>query len=225
MNYPALSIRLCLKYFNIVCNMVNILILLILITIIGINNLTYNRPIDYLMSMQNDKKIKHHHLKKAGLFNPNQEKVKEPLFLEHANFFDPCDNLQIRYEMLRSHLIESDSVVEVCRRFGLSRQSFYTLQEKFKQEGSAGLLPKKPGPRGPSKLTAEVLEFVQQSLQADEKISMEEIKSQIQQSFGVSLHRRTIEKLCKDLTLKKTPADETQGLCEKTGYGPTPFKV
>lgn len=155
------------------------------------------------MSIENDKKIKHHNLKKAGLFNPNSEKVKDPLFLEHAHFFDPCDNLQIRYEMLRSHLIESDSVVGVCRRFGISRQSFYTLQEKFKQEGTAGLLPRKPGPRGPTKLTAEVLEFVLQSLQADEKIAVVEIKSQIQQKFGVSLHRRTVEKLCKDLTLKK----------------------
>lgn len=203
MNYSAMSIRLCLKYLNIVYYLTNILILSTLITIIGINNLTYNRPLDYLMSMENNKKIKHHHLKKAGLFNPNPEKVKDPLFLEHANFFDPCDNLQIRYEMLRSHLIESDSVVGVCRRFGLSRQSFYTLQEKFKQEGSAGLLPKKPGPRGPSKLTAEVLEFVLQSLRTDEKIAMVELKSQIQQKFGISLHRRTIEKLCKDLSLKK----------------------
>ena len=203
MNYTAVSSRLCLKSLNIVYYLTNILILLALITIIGINSLTYNRPIDYLMSMENNKKIKHHHLKKAGLFNPNPEKVKDPLFLGHTIFFDPCDNLQIRYEMLRSHLIESDSVVGVCRRFGLSRQSFYTLQEKFKQEGSAGLLPKKPGPRAPSKLTAEVLEFVLQSLQADEKISIVEIKSQIQQKFGVSLHRRTIEKLCKDLTLKK----------------------
>jgi transposase len=153
--------------------------------------------------MENNKKIKHRHLKKAGLFNPNPEKVKDPLFLEHDNFFDPCDNLQIRYEMLRSHLIESDSVVEVCWRFGLSRQSFYTLQEKFEQEGSAGLLPKKPGPRAPSKLTVEVLEFVLQSLQADEKIATVEIQSQIRQKFRISLHRRTIEKLCKDLSLKK----------------------
>jgi transposase len=201
--YTAMSIRLCLKYPKIVYKQMNILILLTLNNIIGINNLTYNGPIDYLMSMENDKKIKHHHLKKAGLFNPNQEKVKDPLFLEHSNFFDPCDNLQIRYEMLRSHLIESDSVVGICRRFGLSRQSFYTLEEKFKQEGTAGLLPQKPGPRAPSKLTAEVLEFVLQCLQADEKIAMVEIKSQIQKKFGVSLHRRTIEKLCKDLTLKK----------------------
>lgn len=202
-NYTAMSIRLCLEYLNTTCIIRYILILLMINTIIGINNLTYNGPIDYLMSMENDKKIKHHHLKKAGLFNPNPERVKDPLFLEQTNFFDPCDNLQIRYELLRSHLIESDSVVGVCRRFGLSRQSFYTLEEKFKQEGTAGLLPKKPGPRGPTKLTAEVLEFVLQCLQADEKVSMVEIKSQIQQTFGVSLHRRTIEKLCKDLTLKK----------------------
>ena len=203
MNYTALTTRICLKYPITACSQRYILILLAINIINGINNLTYNGSIDYLMSMENNKKIKYHNLKKAGLFNSDQERVKDPLFLEHTNFFDPCDNLQIRYEMLRSHLIESDSVVGVCRRFGLSRQSFYTLEEKFKQEGSAGLLPKKPGPRAPSKLTAEVLEFVLQSLQADEKIATVEIKSQIQQKFGISLHRRTIEKLCKDLSLKK----------------------
>lgn len=203
MNYTAVSIRLCLKYRNIAYCLTSILILLTLIAVIGINILTYNRPIDYPMSMENNKKIKHRHLKKAGLFNPDQERIKDPLFLEHTNFFDPCDNLQIRYEMLRSHLMESDSVVGICRRFGISRQSFYTLEEKFKAEGTAGLLPKRPGPRGPSKITAEVLEFVLQCLQADQRISIIEIKSQIQQKFGVSLHRRTIEKLCKDLTQKK----------------------
>ena len=203
MNYTALTTRICLKYPITACSQRYILILLAINIINGINNLTYNGSIDYLMSMENNKKIKYHNLKKAGLFNSDQERVKDPLFLEHTNFFDPCDNLQIRYEMLRSHLMESDSVVGICRRFGISRQSFYTLEEKFKKEGTAGLLPKKPGPRGPSKITAEVLEFVLQCLQADQKISIIEIKSQIKQKFGVSLHRRTIEKLCKDLTQKK----------------------
>lgn len=202
-NYTALTTRICLKYPITACSQRYILILLEINIINGINNLTYNGSIDYLMSMENNKKIKYHNLKKAGLFNSDQERVKDPLFLEHTNFFDPCDNLQIRYEMLRSHLMESDSVVGICRRFGISRQSFYTLEEKFKKEGTAGLLPKRPGPQGPSKITAEVLEFVLQCLQADQEISIIEIKSQIQQKFGVSLHRRTIEKLCKDLTQKK----------------------
>jgi len=202
-NYTALTTRICLKYPITACSQRYILILLAINIINGINNLTYKGSIDYLMSMENNKKIKYHNLKKAGLFNSDQERVKDPLFLEHTNFFDPCDNLQIRYEMLRSHLMESDSVVGICRRFGISRQSFYTLEEKFKKEGTAGLLPKRPGPRGPSKLTAEVLEFVHQCLQADQRISIIEIKSKIQQKFGVSLHRRTIEKLCKDLTQKK----------------------
>ena len=142
-------------------------------------------------------------MKKAGLFNHNEKRVKDSLFLKHTNFFDPCDNLQIRYEMIRSHLVDDNSVVEICRRFGISRQSFYTLQDKFNQKGTAGLLYRKPGPQGPSKLTTEVLEFVLQDLQSDRQTSIIEIKSQIQKNFGVLLHRRTIEKLCKDLKQKK----------------------
>ena len=203
MNYTAVSSRLCLKYPIIVYNLLYNLMLIVINTVLGINSLTCNRPMFYLMSMENNKNIKYQNLKKAGLFNPYQERVKDHLFLEYTNFFDPCDNLQIRYEMLRSHLIDNDSVVEICRRFGLSRQSFYTLQEKFKAEGTAGLLPKRPGPQGPSKLTLEVLKFVVQCLHAGQKISILEIRSQILQKFGVSLHRRTIEKLCKDLKQKK----------------------
>ena len=153
--------------------------------------------------MGNNKTSKHDNLKRVGLFNPHQEKIHDPLFLEYPHFFDPCDNLQVRYEMLRAHLIGKESVVRICKRFGISRQSFYTLQEKFEQEGTVGLLPKKPGPRRPSKLTEEVLEFIQQCLDAGGKVSKMHMKDQIQEKFGVSLHKRTIEKICKELTLKK----------------------
>ncbi len=164
---------------------------------------TYSLALWYIPAMKRDKSLKHCNLKKAGLFNPKPEQVGDNLFDAYPDFFDPCDNLQVRYEMLRSHIIEGGSVIGVCQRFGVSRQTFYSLQKRLTQEGTAGLLPKKSGPRGPSKLTATVLRFVEEQLEGKEQISTGELYVKIEQEFGVSLHKRTIDKLVKKLSLKK----------------------
>jgi transposase len=131
-----------------------------------------------------DKDLKHANLKRVGLLNPQPDHVRDPLFLEQSDFFDPCDQLQVRYEMLRSHMVGGNDVTGICRRFGVSRQTFYSLQEKLAREGTAGLLPKKRGPAGPYKLTEEVLECVREQ-------------------FVLSLHRRTIERVLRGLRAKK----------------------
>ena len=142
-------------------------------------------------------------LHEAGVLNSRSERIEDPLFLESSDFFDAQDHLQVRYEMLRAHVVDGDNISAICQRFGVSRQTFYNLQEKFLNEGTAGLLPKQPGPKGPSKLTEEVLSFVKNHLQTDVSISTPELLSQVQEKFRVSFHRRTLEKLLKDLRLKK----------------------
>ena len=156
------------------------------------------------MSNSRDGKAqKRRHLRDAGLFHPKPERVRDPLFLQTPEFFDAEDQLQVRYEMLRAHLVEHDPIGAICRRFGVSRQTFYNLQAKFLGEGTAGLLPKRPGPKGPRKLTAQVLAWVSQRLGATEVPSTSELREQIQRRFGAALHRRTLEKLVKDLRAKK----------------------
>ena len=108
--------------------------------------------------------------------------------------------------MLRAHLVDRDAIRAICRRFGVSRQTFYTLQAKFLDEGTAGLLPKRPGPRGPRKMTAEVLAFVRQRLGSEAVPSTTALREEIQGRFGVAFHRRTLEKLVKDLRAKKNAA-------------------
>jgi hypothetical protein len=44
-------------------------------------------------------------LRKVGALNKYPEKITNPLFLEH-DFFDPFDNVQIKYEMLRANQID-----------------------------------------------------------------------------------------------------------------------
>lgn len=142
-------------------------------------------------------------LREAGLLHPRPDSVRDPLFEEAPEFFDAEDLLQVRYEMLRAHLVERDAVRAICQRFGVSRQTFYNLQAKFRSEGTAGLLPKQPGPKGPRKLTGEVLSFVSERLDSEQGPSTMELREEILGRFGVGLHRRTLEKLMRDLRRKK----------------------
>jgi len=54
----------------------------------------------------------------------------------------------------------------------------------------SGLLDDKRGRRGPVKLTAEIVEF----LQAAPALSGAELAAQVADQFGVVLHRRTVER-------------------------------
>ena len=153
--------------------------------------------------MNDDAKQKRSNLEAAGLLNPTPKRVTDPLFRELSAFFDPHDRLQVRYEMLRSHELDHASVVEICHRYGVSRQTFYSLQEKFLNEGTAGLLVKKPGPKGPAKLSAEIVNYVEEELEKEAGIGTVELLLRIQNRFGRSFHRRTIEKLVRTRRSKK----------------------
>ena len=146
---------------------------------------------------------KHKSLGDAGLLNPRPEQVRDPLFREHLEFFDRHDLLQVRYELLRAHLIDQESIGAICKRYGVSRQTFYNLSEKLKRHGTAGLLPRKPGPKGASKVTAEVVEFVRDELEREPGVSGETVASRIEGKFAIPIHKRTIEKLLSNLRSKK----------------------
>jgi transposase len=149
------------------------------------------------------KQSKLSHLKKAGLLHPHPEQIQDPLFSEHPHFFDPNDLLQVRYEALRAHLVNGDQVSRVCQRFGTSRQTFYGILEKFVEKGSSGLLPEKPGPKGPTKLSIEVLGFARAQYDVRPEVSGAELASQIVLKFGISIHKRTLERLLREFRLKK----------------------
>jgi len=142
-------------------------------------------------------------LRQAGLLHPHPDHVRDPVFLDQPDFFDSHDLLQVHYELLRAHLTAGDKIAGLCRRFGVSRQTFYNLQARFLERGSSGLLPGRPGPKGPSKLSREVTSFAEKELAGEEDISGALLASRIDAQLGVSLHNRTVEKLLKALRRKK----------------------
>ena len=132
-------------------------------------------------------------LKESRTLNPHPDRVSDTSFAEH-DFFDPRDLLQVKYEMLRRARIEGRSIRESAERFGFSRPSFYTAQRAFEEDGLAGLLPRRRGPRGPHKLTAEALEFLQRALGEDRSLRGADLARLVEERFGVRAHPRSIER-------------------------------
>lgn len=130
-------------------------------------------------------------LEAAGLVHPNPEAVTAALFDGRVPFFLAEDKVQVKYEMLRAHVVDGVSVSSAAASHGYSRASFYLVASSFGQAGMTGLLDERRGRRGPVKLRPEVLEFI---TGADPRSSGAELAEAVASQFGVSLHRRTIER-------------------------------
>jgi len=126
----------------------------------------------------------------SGLLHPNPGAVHAPLFATGAGFFLAADKVQVKYEMLRAHLVDRQSVIEAAAAHGYSRAAFYLVSASFEQRGMAGLLDERRGRRGPVKLAPEIVEFIR----VDATGSGAQIAAQVADRFGVRLHRRTVER-------------------------------
>jgi hypothetical protein len=131
-------------------------------------------------------------LTQAGLLHPAEAAVQAALFGEDATgFFLAADKVQVKYEMLRAHLVDGRSVAEAALLHGYSRAAFYLVSASFQQLGMAGLLDERRGRRGPVKLTPQIIEFISSEATG----SGAQIADQVAARFGVRLHRRTVERL------------------------------
>ena len=111
-----------------------------------------------------------------------------------SEFFDARDLVQVKYEMVRRVEADGASVSNAVGAFGFSRQSYYTAARALADEGLAGLVPAKPGPRGAHKLTDEVLDHLEGLRQADPGLGAAELAAAVQERFGVTVHRRSVER-------------------------------
>ena len=128
-------------------------------------------------------------LGESGLLHPNPAAVHAPLFAT-GGFFLAADKVQVKYEMLRAHLVDGLPVIEAAAAHGYSRAAFYLVSASFEQLGMAGLLDQRRGRRGPVKLAPEIVEFIRVGATG----SGAQIAEQVADRFGVRLHRRTVER-------------------------------
>jgi hypothetical protein len=95
----------------------------------------------------------------ARCLNPRPETVDAELFAVNP-FFDARDLVQVKYEMVRRVREDRVPVTVAPAQFGFSRPTFYQAAAALDAAGPAGLIPRRPGPKGGHKLTAEVMDRV-----------------------------------------------------------------
>jgi transposase len=144
-------------------------------------------------------------LKRTGTLHPRPGAISDTLFKENS-FFDPKDLLQVRYEMLRRHSVESVSIVDVAARFGVSRPTVYQAQAAFQQAGLNGLLPKHRGPKEGHKLNMEIIEHVRTLRTADPGLTTVACIHAVQEKFGILVHRRSLERALAGKKKRRIPA-------------------
>ena len=133
-------------------------------------------------------------LEAAGALNGAPERVRAPLFERHR-FFDPLDKAQVKYEMLRAHAVDGETVKAVSDAFGYSRQTFYTALDTFEALGVIGLTDGKRGRRSRLKLTEEDVGWIERLAHEDPELSGRLIAERLLDERGVNVHRRTIERI------------------------------
>ncbi len=127
--------------------------------------------------------------------HPAPERVRAAVFVKHPAFFDACDELQVKYEMLRAHFLDGEPVTTVCAAFGYSRQTFYLLRDRLARRGLAGLRDARPGPVGPRTCTPAVVAFLRAQRADDPALPISVLLDRFQRTHGVRLHRRTVERV------------------------------
>ena len=137
--------------------------------------------------------------------HPVPERVRAAVFVKHPAFFDACDELQVKYEMLRAHFLDGEPVTTVCAAFGYSRQTFYLLRDRLARRGLAGLRDARPGPVGPRTCTPAVVAFLRAQRADDPALPISVLLDRLQRTHGVRLHRRTVERVMGGGPRKKTP--------------------
>ena len=132
-------------------------------------------------------------LRRHGCLNRNPGRVRDRRFVEEE-FFDPRDMLQVKYEMVRAVRAEQLPIAHGAIRFGLSRPACYKAIKAFDEDGLPGLLPERPGPRGPHKLTPDVVAFLCDASALDPSLGMDELVRMAREQLGVELHRRSVQR-------------------------------
>jgi transposase len=148
---------------------------------------------DLLMAQKRNSDPKDLALRQQGALNPHPEQVTDELFLTNE-FFDTRDLVQVKYEMLCRVRSEGQSVSRAAIAFGFSRPSFYQTQASFEQGGLPALIPQKRGPKEAHKLTNAVLAFVRQLREEDPSLRPADLATRLRQTYGITVHPRSIER-------------------------------
>lgn len=137
-------------------------------------------------------------LRQKRAWNPRAETVRDSLFLEHPDFFDAHDLVQVKYEMLRRVQHEGETVTQAVALFGFSRPAFYQAQAAWAAQGLTGLVPDRPGPRGPHKLSPSVVSAAYAAHVTHPEWNYRYLAEWVHQEFAITIHPRSLARALRD---------------------------
>ena len=85
-------------------------------------------------------------------------------------------------------------VSHAAASFGVSRPTWYQAQRAYEADGLPGLLPDRPGPRRPHKLSDEVVKALQAAKSEQPELTAADLVELVRTRFGISVHRRSIDR-------------------------------
>jgi len=138
--------------------------------------------------------VKHKEMQKNGSFNHRAENVTAEIFSQ-SRFFDAHDLIQVKYEMLRAVEKDRRDITSTSATFGFSRVSFYQIKKEYDENGIAGLMPKKRGPKGSRKMNQDDVEFAKSFVDTHTKA---QILILLKEERGVEISKRTLERQLSD---------------------------
>ena len=122
--------------------------------------------------------------------HPYAGAVTAEWFNSGSPFFYALDKVQVKYEMLRAHVVDGQTITAAAAVHGYSRAEFYLVAAAFEDKGMTGLLDERRGRKGPVKLTAEVLALLERL----GPCPAAEAAAVIESELGVRLHPRSIQR-------------------------------
>ena len=96
--------------------------------------------------------------------------------------------------MVRRARVDGEPVARAAEAFGFSRPSFYAAQSALDRGGLQALVPARPGPKRAHKMSDEVVAFARERLASDPSLSSKDLAGLIAERFGVTVHRRSVER-------------------------------
>jgi transposase InsO family protein len=111
-----------------------------------------------------------------------------------------CIHIEIRTKFNLIHEKEwiGDTISNICKRYGVSRKTYYKWNNRYKQKGMEGLsnLSKRPHNIIYKKITPELEETIL-DLRLTKRFGCNRIKFRLKRIIGISLSTRTIYKILK----------------------------
>ena len=136
---------------------------------------------------------KQSHLKKSNTFNTKSDKITARLFADNE-LMDPQDLLQVRYELVRAIEYDKKPIKEICAEYGVSATTARRYIDDLRKGGLIALVPDPKGPSGPTKLTKEAAEFIENYLKENPRASGGKIHNALEAKLHLGVSKRTVER-------------------------------